>query len=241
MPTAQANGHAIRSLRLSKNWTQQDLSEASGVSRRTIQSVEAGGYALPRAVFQPLADAFGVERSELILGPEPEEPIKEDSGGYHVVGLKVQGDFENFDQVTDLPPVINTILNKLPNAEYVLVVRVRPGGSIIIEVEMRDEIIAILLGMFRTTELDRRSAAHAEKPRPSDWFTDNGIIAFLLSDDFPFSMGQIATLFCEYIDPLNMRPPLYCVVDEHNVWKVMRHSDYAAFSVSNPQVIRKNS
>lgn len=49
----------LRALRAERNWTQQDLATAVGVSRQTINAIESGKYdpSLPLAF--KLAGAFG--------------------------------------------------------------------------------------------------------------------------------------------------------------------------------------
>lgn len=51
----------LRALRAERNWTQQDLAEAVGVSRQTINAIESGKYdpSLPLAF--KLAAAFSLE------------------------------------------------------------------------------------------------------------------------------------------------------------------------------------
>jgi len=60
----------IKDLRLEKGWTQQDLADAVGVSRQSINSIERNRYvpslalalAFARVFRQPLEDIFTVER-----------------------------------------------------------------------------------------------------------------------------------------------------------------------------------
>lgn len=55
----------LRALRAERNWTQQDLAEAVGVSRQTINAIESGKYdpSLPLAF--KLAGAFGQRIEEI--------------------------------------------------------------------------------------------------------------------------------------------------------------------------------
>lgn len=67
------NAIKIKTLRTEKNWTQQTLSEACGVSLRTIQRVERYGNASQETVMA-LASVLEVPQSELIV---PETPVVE--------------------------------------------------------------------------------------------------------------------------------------------------------------------
>jgi transcriptional regulator with XRE-family HTH domain len=56
----------IKELRISKNWTQQDLSKRSGINRVTLASIETGKIKNPSAeIFLKLARVFGVSQDEL--------------------------------------------------------------------------------------------------------------------------------------------------------------------------------
>ena len=59
----------LRSLRAERNWTQQDLAAAVGVSRQTINAIESGKYdpSLPLAF--KLASVFALQIAE-IFSPE---------------------------------------------------------------------------------------------------------------------------------------------------------------------------
>lgn len=59
----------LRALRAERNWTQQDLASAVGVSRQTINAIESGKYdpSLPLAF--KLAGVFG-QRIEEIFSSE---------------------------------------------------------------------------------------------------------------------------------------------------------------------------
>ncbi len=63
----------VKKLRIDKNWSQELLSEVSGLSLRTIQRVESGGNASLETV-RVLAAAFEVDPNELVLR-ERKEPI----------------------------------------------------------------------------------------------------------------------------------------------------------------------
>lgn len=55
----------LRALRADRNWTQQDLADAVGVSRQTINAIESGKYdpSLPLAF--KLAGVFGHRIEEI--------------------------------------------------------------------------------------------------------------------------------------------------------------------------------
>ena len=55
----------LRALRAERNWTQQDLASAVGVSRQTINAIESGKYdpSLPLAF--KLAGVFGQRIEEI--------------------------------------------------------------------------------------------------------------------------------------------------------------------------------
>lgn len=55
------NGPAIRELRLGRGWTQDDLAEQSGYSRRLIQKAESGGSLAP-ATLAVLAETLGADK-----------------------------------------------------------------------------------------------------------------------------------------------------------------------------------
>ena len=57
----------LRALRAERNWTQQDLAEAVGVSRQTINAIESGKYdpSLPLAF--KLAAVFSLGISEVFF------------------------------------------------------------------------------------------------------------------------------------------------------------------------------
>jgi transcriptional regulator with XRE-family HTH domain len=63
----------VKKLRTAENWSQEQLSEKSGLSLRTIQRLENGGNASIESV-RALADAFGIDPAELILNGETETP-----------------------------------------------------------------------------------------------------------------------------------------------------------------------
>jgi putative transcriptional regulator len=57
----------LRALRAERNWTQQDLASAVGVSRQTINAIESGKYdpSLPLAF--KLAEAFSLAIGEIFF------------------------------------------------------------------------------------------------------------------------------------------------------------------------------
>jgi transcriptional regulator with XRE-family HTH domain len=67
------NSELVKRLRIEKNWSQEQLSEACGLSVRTIQRLENTGKGSIESV-RVLAAVFGLEPNELIL-LEEEEPL----------------------------------------------------------------------------------------------------------------------------------------------------------------------
>ena len=60
------DSNLVKKLRTAENWSQEQLSEACGLSLRTIQRLENGGNASIESV-RALAAAFGVDPNELML------------------------------------------------------------------------------------------------------------------------------------------------------------------------------
>ena len=60
-------GEKLHNIRISRNLSQEELAEKTGVSRRSIQNYESGKM-LPkkRSVYSVLAEALGVEESVLL-------------------------------------------------------------------------------------------------------------------------------------------------------------------------------
>lgn len=69
----EINAELIKNQRTERNWTQQHLADACGVSLRTIQRVERYGNAANETVMA-LASVFQIEQSEIII---PETPVVE--------------------------------------------------------------------------------------------------------------------------------------------------------------------
>jgi transcriptional regulator with XRE-family HTH domain len=69
----EINAELIKSQRTERNWTQQHLADACGVSLRTIQRVERYGNAANETVMA-LASVFQIEQSEIII---PDTPVVE--------------------------------------------------------------------------------------------------------------------------------------------------------------------
>ena len=61
----------IRKLRIERNWSQEDLSEKSGLSPRTIQRIE-GGNNVSMASLKILAKTFDVSTEELLVNEDVE-------------------------------------------------------------------------------------------------------------------------------------------------------------------------
>lgn len=57
----------LKNIRISKGWSQEEVAERSGISRRTIQNYESGNM-LPkkRSTYTVLANTFGVEEAVLV-------------------------------------------------------------------------------------------------------------------------------------------------------------------------------
>ena len=66
------DSNLVKKLRTAENWSQEQLSEKSGLSLRTIQRLENGGNASIESV-RALAEAFGIDPAELTLS-ETESP-----------------------------------------------------------------------------------------------------------------------------------------------------------------------
>ncbi|MGI9289115.1 MAG: helix-turn-helix domain-containing protein [Pseudomonadales bacterium] len=62
------NTDLVRTLRVNKNWSQEDLAEASGISSRTIQRIENSAEA-SLETRRALANAFGIDAADLELKP----------------------------------------------------------------------------------------------------------------------------------------------------------------------------
>ena len=60
-------GKKVRALRESKGWSQEDLSEASGLHRTYISGIERGTRNPTLTVIWQFADAFGIHPSELFV------------------------------------------------------------------------------------------------------------------------------------------------------------------------------
>lgn len=67
----------VRALRLGKNWSQEQLSEESGLSLRTIQRIENGSN-ISLDSLKVLAKALGVEPNELLIQEkqQPATPVE---------------------------------------------------------------------------------------------------------------------------------------------------------------------
>jgi transcriptional regulator with XRE-family HTH domain len=64
----EVNSVFIKKTRLSKGWTQQQLSDIADISLRTIQRIEKNGTASNESV-SSLAVSFEVDRAELLFVP----------------------------------------------------------------------------------------------------------------------------------------------------------------------------
>src|SRR5438093_1344581 len=59
-------GDRLRALRVAKSWSQEKLSQAAGVSARTIERFERGGVQIRPDTLKKLADALGVSTDALL-------------------------------------------------------------------------------------------------------------------------------------------------------------------------------
>jgi transcriptional regulator with XRE-family HTH domain len=71
------DSNLVKKLRSAENWSQEQLSEKSGLSLRTIQRLENGGNASIESV-RALATAFGIDPNELMLSETepPQTPLE---------------------------------------------------------------------------------------------------------------------------------------------------------------------
>ena len=67
------NSNLVKKYRIARNWSQEQLSEACGLSLRTIQRLENGGSASLESI-RVLAAVFEIDSNALILN-EKEEPM----------------------------------------------------------------------------------------------------------------------------------------------------------------------
>lgn len=65
------DSNKIKQLRIAKNWSQEQLSEACGLSLRTIQRLENGGNASIESV-RALSTVFDIDPTELIVSEDNE-------------------------------------------------------------------------------------------------------------------------------------------------------------------------
>ncbi len=79
----EIDSNLVKKLRVAKGWSQEQLSEASGLSLRTVQRLENGGNASIESL-RALAAAFGVDPNELLrdesatpspAGSRPQTPL----------------------------------------------------------------------------------------------------------------------------------------------------------------------
>jgi transcriptional regulator with XRE-family HTH domain len=68
----ELRGDKVKLMRLSNNWTQQQLAEICDINLRTIQRVEKQGNASLETIMA-LCVAFNVRREALFEVPKPEE------------------------------------------------------------------------------------------------------------------------------------------------------------------------
>lgn len=66
----------LRTLRVRKGWSLRDLAAASGVSVRSIRTIEAGSGAVRSDILASLADALDVPRGWLAYGESVYWPLQ---------------------------------------------------------------------------------------------------------------------------------------------------------------------
>ncbi|MBO1266177.1 DUF805 domain-containing protein [Proteiniclasticum sp. SCR006] len=73
----KTNSNKIKALRLDKSWSQEQLSERSGLSLRTIQRIENGSNISAESL-RLIAEALSADPSELILQKKqkPQTPVE---------------------------------------------------------------------------------------------------------------------------------------------------------------------
>jgi transcriptional regulator with XRE-family HTH domain len=102
----------LKSLRELQNLTQEELSEKSGVSVRTIQRIESGkepkGYTL-----RVLAKTFGIEEKDLLSKPFEIENKEENNENGNVSDAIISADYSKIKLInlSSLPFVVMPLLN----------------------------------------------------------------------------------------------------------------------------------
>ena len=64
--TVQPDGDKLKQLRIAKTWTQENLAEKVGCSKRTIENAEAGKR-IKQSYLEYIAEALGVPSGDLVL------------------------------------------------------------------------------------------------------------------------------------------------------------------------------
>ena len=111
----EVNGSAVKSLRVSKAWTHQDLSERAGCSVGTIRNAEKGA-ALVLTTVNLIATSLGVEPAEILKDPLPVAAPKPKERTWEIT-IKVSTPFEQFDETTDLPALMKALIDRLSGGE----------------------------------------------------------------------------------------------------------------------------
>lgn len=83
------DAHLIKQQRQLRGWTQQHLSDVTGVSLRTIQRVESQGQGSHETI-SALASVFEIDRQTLLI-TEPMEPAQSNGLGWLVAVSLVVG------------------------------------------------------------------------------------------------------------------------------------------------------
>lgn len=80
-PVAQALGRRLRAARAARDWTLDDLADASGVSRRMVVTIEAGRGNATLGTLLRLAAAVEIPLAELVGGPADASPVHVTTSG----------------------------------------------------------------------------------------------------------------------------------------------------------------
>lgn len=92
--TIQPNGSKIKMLRIAKKWTQEDLAEKVGCSKRTVENAEAGKR-LKESYLENIAEALGVPFADLVVSDNG----KRDWQG-HPSSIETSSEYTDGDWIT---------------------------------------------------------------------------------------------------------------------------------------------
>jgi transcriptional regulator with XRE-family HTH domain len=130
------NGPAIVDMRRKKGWTVDDLANAAGLTRRTIQRIQ-GCNPVDIGTLQRVAHALNVEYQTLIL----QEPIETEpqAGPKKNIQLIFKTPIEDFDAAQDLPAIIDAIRSL--TTKYFDMKTGALGRQLVVTLEMNSEAI----------------------------------------------------------------------------------------------------